>query len=534
MSIILFSLYLKDILSLSEAQLANPLKRQNWRYDLDMGSSYLRINGGKIMTHKPEPAGRRPPPGLFARLLDSLQDVFTLVLDKERRIVYANASFLEHFGLEWPAVTGQVCFDLESSFKTTAGEEMGFCPRELGPYFPAHHVLTREVDGKKFIYEGTFYHVVRGEEEAWTVCTFRDVTLMFNLECQVRQMDELERMLAQASIDGIVVNDLLGNVLIFNEGAARILGYRPEEVIGQLKVSVLYPEGQAHEIKELIYSSAYGGPGILENYETLARHKDGTLIPVWLSSRLLREDGLEVGIVGYFRDLRERKRLEEELLRQERLATLGKMAAHVSHEIKNPLMLIGGFARQVLKDIAQDPQKNLEKLRIIVDEVKRLEDFLIAVGSYAKFSEPHKEPGDLNVLIQETCLRLEPSMRESNIGLSLALDLDLPQVQFDPIHLRQVILNIAKNGLEAMEAGGTLTITTGRQEGRVFVQICDTGPGIPQEVREKIFEPFFSSKPKGSGLGLAISQKIIEAHQGEIAIESELQKGTRVTISLKA
>jgi signal transduction histidine kinase len=85
-----------------------------------------------------------------------------------------------------------------------------------------------------------------------------------------------------------------------------------------------------------------------------------------------------------------------------------------------------------------------------------------------------------------------------------------------------------------MEAGGTLTITTGRQADRVFMQIRDTGTGIPQEVRDKIFQPFFSSKPKGSGLGLAISQKIIEAHQGEIAIESEPQKGTRVTIFLKA
>ncbi len=486
------------------------------------------------MARQLEPAGRRPPPGLFTRLLDSLKDVFTLVLGEDWRIVYANASFLEHFGLEWSVVTGRVCFDLESPFKTTAGEEMSFCPRKLGPYFPAHHVLTREVDGKKFIYEGTFYHLAGGEEEAWTVFTFRDVTLMYNLECQVRQMDELERNLVQASIDGIVVNDLLGNILTFNEGATRILGYRPEEIIGQLKVDILYPEGQAHEIKELIYSPTYGGPGILENYETLARHKDGTRVPVWLSARLLREEGREVGIVGYFRDLRERKRLEDELLHQERLATLGKMAAHISHEIKNPLMLIGGFARQVLKNIAQDPQKNLEKLHIIVDEVKRLEDFLIAVGSYAKFSEPPKEPGDLNALIQETCLRLEPSLHESNIGLSLALDPDLPQIQFAPMHLRQVILNIAKNGIEAMEAGGILTITTGRQQGRVFVQISDTGPGIPQEIREKIFEPFFSSKPKGSGLGLAISQKIIEAHQGEIAIESELQKGTRVTIFLKA
>jgi two-component system sensor histidine kinase HydH len=264
------------------------------------------------------------------------------------------------------------------------------------------------------------------------------------------------------------------------------------------------------------------------------RHQDGTLVPIWLSARLLYENDREIGMIGHIKDLRERKHMEEELLRSERLAILGKMAAHISHEIKNPLMVIGGFARQVLKDPASDPEKNREKLRIIVDEVLRLEAFLVEVGNYAKFSEPQKTPGDLNALIQETCLRLEPSMHESNIELSLQLDPNLPQVPFDPAHLRQVILNIAKNGIEAMEGGGTLTITTGRQEERVFVEIGDTGVGIPPEVREKIFQPFFSSKPKGSGLGLAISQKIIEAHQGEITLDSEPQKGTRVTIFLKA
>ena len=206
----------------------------------------------------------------------------------------------------------RVCFNLGSPFTGTAGEEMGFCPLEIGAFFPARHIFTREVGGKKFVYEGVFYHLVDGREGAWTVCTFRDVTQMFNLESQVRQMDELERKLVQASMDGIIVNDLLGNILIFNEGASRILGYRPEEVVGVLKASTLYPDKQAHEIKQLIYSPAYGGRGILENYETLVRHKDGTLVPIWLSARLLRENGQEIGIVGYFRDLRERKRLEEE------------------------------------------------------------------------------------------------------------------------------------------------------------------------------------------------------------------------------
>ncbi len=353
------------------------------------------------------------------------------------------------------------------------------------------------------------------------------------LTAEVERRTYFQKLLIHTCMDGIVGSDLKGKILTFNETAAKILGYEPEEVIGKLEVSELYAPGQAQEIDKKIHDPVLGGAGILESYETMMRHKDGTLVPVWLSARVIYENDREIGVIGHFKDLRERKRMEEELLRSERLAILGKMAAHISHEIKNPLMLIGGFARQVLKDINQDPQKNLEKLRIVVDEVKRLEDFLAEVGSYAKFSEPQKQPGNLNTLIQETCLLLEPSLRESNIELVLTLDPALPEIQFDPGHLRQVILNIAKNGIEAMSAGGILTVSTGQEGGRVFVQISDTGTGIPPEIWEKIFQPFFSSKPKGSGLGLAISQKIVQAHQGEIAIESEPQKGTRVTILLR-
>ena len=276
-----------------------------------------------------------------------------------------------------------------------------------------------------------------------------------------------------------------------------------------------------------------GRAGILENYETVARHKDGTLIPVWLSARIIREDGQEVGVVGHFRDLRERKRLEEELLHSERLSALGRAAAHINHEIKNPLMLIGGFARQVLKDISGDLEKNKEKLQIMVDEVQRLEGFLVEVGSYAKISEPQKRLGDSQRLgTEKPATAWNRVIQEKGITLQLELDHDLPQVRFDPVHLRQVILNIAKNGIEAMPEGGTLSIVSGRQAGRVFVQISDTGEGMPPEILEKIFQPFFSTKAKGSGLGLAISQKIMEAHQGKITIESEPGKGSRVTLFL--
>jgi PAS domain S-box-containing protein len=389
---------------------------------------------------------------------------------------------------------------------------------------------------------------VGNKDEDYDESDVRQLTLLMNgmwwqlkrqraeaeLAAEVERGIYFQHLLIHTCMDGIVANDMEGVIRTFNETAAHILGYEPAEVLGKMNIRELYKAGQLEEIEAKIHDPGYGGAGILENYESRMRHKDGTLVPIWLSARVLYENDQEIGMIGHFKDLRERKRMEEELLRSERLAVLGKMAAHISHEIKNPLMLIGGFARQVLKDVPQDPPKNLEKLQIIVDEVKRLEDFLIEVGSYAKFSEPQKRPGDLNALIQETCQRLEPSLRESNIDLVMKLDPGLPEMQFDPGHIRQVILNIAKNSIEAMEAGGNLTISTGRQEGRVFVQICDTGTGISPEVQEKIFQPFFSSKPKGSGLGLAISQKIIEAHQGEIVIKSEPQKGTRVTIFLKA
>ena len=350
----------------------------------------------------------------------------------------------------------------------------------------------------------------------------------------VRKSEEEFRIpLIQTCMDGIIANDLKGNIFIFNATAAKIFGYQPEEVVGKMNVRELYPPGMAREIKLKILDPALGGEGILENYETMARHRDGTLMPLWLTARIIYEDGRESGVVGHFRDLRERKRLEEELLRSERLSALGRAAAHINHEIKNPLMLIGGFARQVLKDIPGDLEKDKEKLRIIVDEIQHLEAFLEEVGSYAKISEPQKRLGDLNALVQETCQRLEPAIQEKGITLRLELDHDLPQVRFDPVHFRQVILNIAKNGIEAMPKGGTLSMVSGRQAGRVFVQISDTGEGIPPEILEKIFQPFFSTKPKGSGLGLTISQKIMEAHQGAITIESEPHQGTRVTCSLK-
>ncbi|MCL6620846.1 MAG: GAF domain-containing protein [Syntrophobacterales bacterium] len=352
------------------------------------------------------------------------------------------------------------------------------------------------------------------------------------LSAEIERMHEFQEKLIMTSSDGIIANDRDGNILIFNAGAEKIMGYSREEVVGKINVRDIYPPGEAKRVKKAIYSPDYGGPGRLVAYETVVLNKNGEEVPIELSASLIFEDDQEVGTVGFFRDLRERRALQQKVLQAERLAVLGRMSAHISHEIKTPLMLIGGFARQVRDHLGEDPEKNRQKLDLIVAEIKRLEDFLVEVGGYTKFSEPHKVPGDLNALIQETVHLLEPSLQEHHIRLELDLDPGVGEVLFDPSHLRQVLLNLLKNSLEAMEDGGRLSVSSRTVNGWVRVEVVDTGRGIPPEDMEKLFQPFFTTKPKGSGLGLAICQRIMQAHQGEITLTSTPGQGTRVRLTL--
>jgi len=350
---------------------------------------------------------------------------------------------------------------------------------------------------------------------------------------EIEAMHRFQTKMIQTSSDGIVASDRQGNILIFNAGAEKILGYKQEEVIGKIMVEDIYPPNVAQDVLQKLFSTRYGGRGRLINHETTVMSKDREHIPVELSAALIGDDHHINAVVGFFRDLRERRLLQEKVLQNEKLAVLGQMAAHISHEIKNPLMVIGGFARQVRENFDGPREKNLEKLQIVIDEIKRLEEFLVEVGRYGKFAEPRLTLGELNDLIAETCRFLTPVLEEKGIALILDLAPSLPPLAFDRDHIRQVLLNIAKNSLEAMEGEGTLTVVSQEDDGHILVHITDTGSGIPPEVLSRIFQPFFSTKPRGSGLGLAIAQQIMAAHQGEIHLESQVGRGTRVTLAFK-
>ena len=178
---------------------------------------------------------------------------------------------------------------------------------------------------------------------------------------EIERMHQFQTKMIQTSNDGIIASDGQGNILIFNAGAEKILGYRQEEVIGKIKVQAIYPPNSAGQILKKLFSSDFGGRGRLINHETVVFSKSGELIPVELSATLIVEDHEIAAVVGFFRDLRERRLLQEKVLQNERLAVLGQMAAHISHEIKNPLMVIGGFARQVKENFNGPQGKEFRK-----------------------------------------------------------------------------------------------------------------------------------------------------------------------------
>jgi signal transduction histidine kinase len=228
----------------------------------------------------------------------------------------------------------------------------------------------------------------------------------------------------------------------------------------------------------------------------------------------------------------ELRQSHEKLLRSERFAAVGEAAAYVSHEIKNPLMVIGGFARQLERN-PETPQTAGTKLRIIGDEVKRLENFLGELRDFTRPAAPAKQEGDFNALVQEVVTMMQETAREMNIHLETRLGDDLPLMSFDPNQMKQVLINLIKNGMEAIEAtGGSITLTTRSEEAGICLSVEDTGKGIEPEIIQDIFNPFFTTKKAGTGLGLAVINKIIEDHHGTIGVKSFKGQGTTFTIHL--
>jgi two-component system NtrC family sensor kinase len=368
-----------------------------------------------------------------------------------------------------------------------------------------------------------------------------DISDRKKMERELKEANDFLMNLIESSVDGIIVTDMKGDILIFNKGAENLLGYKSEEVVGKMNIRSIYQLGVAKEVMEKLRSPDFGGVGKLTSVPIFHRRKDGELIEGDLSASLIYDEkGNEIASVGIFKDLRERLKMERELreiqqalLQSEKLAAMGRLTSQIAHELNNPIYGIMNTL-ELLKTEIPPESKRRRILELSLSETQRLSEMLRNMLSFSKPEEEKRRPVKIDELIEGILLVMEKQMREANIKVETSFDEEIPEVMASTNQMRQVFLNIFKNAKEAMPNGGILSVRTAKEDQKVLIRIQDTGVGIPEEIRDKIFEAFFTTKQKvkGVGLGLSVCYGIIKDHGGEIRVESEEGKGTTFVISL--
>jgi len=226
-------------------------------------------------------------------------------------------------------------------------------------------------------------------------------------------------------------------------------------------------------------------------------------------------------------------RTEEQLRRADRLSALGELSAGMAHEIRNPLGSIKG-AVEILKDDYQPGDVKYEFIGILLKETDRLNRIVQEFLSFARPKPPEYELADVNAVIESVLTLTAQESAKAGITVRKQLDPALGRQRLDAELLKQALLNLILNAIQAMTAGGTLTVASGLADGMIELKISDTGCGIAEEHSKKLFSPFFTTKKNGTGLGLAITFRIIENHHGTIDAKSEAGKGTTFTIRIPA
>jgi len=331
---------------------------------------------------------------------------------------------------------------------------------------------------------------------------------------------------------GIIATDRNGSITTFNESAEKMTGTGKENVLGKEAGAVL--------------------PGFLADFfrSGESKVKDDGRGPGWEKEISVQVAGrmhhylchaIEVedrrsdkqGRVLLVSDLTQLKGLEREMRENERLAAVGRMAAGVAHEVRNPLSSIKGLALLLKGKFARD-SRDSETAELLIQQVERMNRTVSELLSFARPAPLNMQRTSLRDLLEDTLRLIDADA--ANMGIRTRLDIagDLQDVAADRDRLSQVFINLLLNGLQAMEQGGLLTVTAGNSPAgnMAVIQVRDTGCGIAPENLQQLFYPYFTTKNGGTGIGLAISQKIISDHKGTIRIDSTEGKGTTVTVEL--
>jgi two-component system, NtrC family, sensor kinase len=480
------------------------------------------------------------------RVFDSLSFP-TLILTPDHTIVSVNQKLQETYGLSREELIGKTCREF---FKAFEGNEDLPCSHQICPLDETlqdgigHSMLRRiqHSDGSEHWEDRVFSPILDDDGQVlYVIESIRDVTRSKALEKNLQDIRELLNRVLQSSASAIIAADREGHVLLMNRAAEELFGYK-FNTGDRIEVSNLYPTGVARDIMKKLRDDNYGGRGKLPVTRVEILTALGESIPVEMTAAIIYEDNQEAATMGVYNDLRERltaeKKLQEaqtQLAQAEKMASLGRLAAGVAHEINNPLTGILLYGNLVKEKIGKEHPLQ-SRLDCIIEDVERCRDIVKNLLAYSRQSTTARDRFSLNDLVDEGLRLIRDQKLFINVTIQKELSPARMPVNADRNNMSQVVIILVMNALDAMNKKGILTLKTYRddRQKKGCLEISDTGTGIPEENLSRVFDPFFTTKGpgKGTGLGLSTAYGIVKDNNGDIFIKATGPKGTSFLVEL--
>jgi PAS domain S-box-containing protein len=485
------------------------------------------------------------------RYLD-LVNVMVIAVDRNGRITLVNRKACELFGYpehellgkdffaacQPPGFAGRSRILFEEAL---AGREAGFSLLE-GP------ILTRDGHNRKVFWRNQFLRDEKGRISG-VLSAGEDVTEQRGTESQLRQAEEELRLIFRRAPVGMATlsaaHEIDGRYLSVNQALCNMLGYTEGEMLARSVRDVTPPEDITETVRQ--FRLLLAGAETVK-YEKRFIHKDGSIVHALVNLSVISDHaGKPLLIISQILDRTdvvhaemEARKQRERLAHVARLGTLGEMAAGIAHELNQPLAAIANYTQACQRLLAagdMEPEELGQVLGRVTAQARRAGDVIHRLRAFVRRHTPDRRRRDARELIQEILPLVEMDCRAHEVELELRFQDDLPKIQVDGIQLQQVILNLTRNAVEAMNAVDPdrrhLLIRTETINGdEVELAVEDTGPGVPDSLLEQLFEPFFTTKAEGMGLGLSLSRSIIEAHGGILRYDSAPETGSIFRIRL--
>jgi len=460
-----------------------------------------------------------------------------MILDDAHRFIYVNDELCRIAKYSREEVIGQdfrKFIDEES--KQLVAER--YIRRQRGEKIPPRYEFNIVCkDGEKRRVEISSTTIKDSAGRVKTVAQILDVTERKRAEEKLRQSEEKLKTYLESAPDGVYINDLKGTFLYGNKKAEEIIGYRKEELIGKnfLKLNLL-PAKYLAKAGKLLALNAIGRPTGPDELELIG--KDGTRIWVEISTTPVKHGEEKTEVIGFVRDITERKEAENALRELDRMKS--DFIANVSHELRTPLHSIRGFTELMLQDKMPEPEVQKEFLTIIDNQSKNLEKLIDDLLDASRLESGRFKIQKHRLLIKDVISEVVGDFYTiaSEKGITINTDIPeaLPEIEADGKRLKQVLNNLLSNAIKFSNGGTHVTVTGATKDSELMVRVTDQGVGMPEEVRQHLFERFYRAKDTarvgGTGLGLYISKQIIEAHGGHILVESKVGEGSTFSFTL--